>query len=88
MVTIRINGQDVCSSLSESNCGCCGEISGTIVDCRVFEYNGEKFEVPPKEMLADAILKAVYGEEKNVFLMGRKNKMVYSSDMGGKHVLY
>lgn len=42
-------------------CGCCSEISGTNVDCRVFEYNGETYEVPPKEMLAEAILQTVFG---------------------------
>lgn len=61
--TIRVNGQDICVSVKENNCGCCSEISGTDVDCRVFEYNGETFEVPPKEMLADAILKTVFGHE-------------------------
>ena len=60
--TIRVNGQDICQSVAESNCGCCGEISGTDVDCRVFEYNGESYEVPPKEMLAEAILHAVFGQ--------------------------
>ncbi len=58
--TIRVNGNDICQSVSENSCGCCSEISGTDVDCRVFEYNGQKYEVPPKEMLAEAILKAVY----------------------------
>jgi hypothetical protein len=59
--TIRVNGQDICLTVRENSCGCCGMISGTDVDCRVFEYNGETFEVPPKEMLADAILKKVFG---------------------------
>ncbi|HZK26908.1 MAG TPA: DUF2703 domain-containing protein [Thermoclostridium sp.] len=40
---------------------CCSEISDTDVDCRVFEYDGETFEVPPKEKLANAILKSVFG---------------------------
>jgi len=60
--TVRVNGRDICSSVKESSCGCCGEISGTDVSCRVFEYNGEGYEVPPKEMLSEAILKAVFGE--------------------------
>ena len=56
--TIRVNGRDICGKVSENPCGCCGEISGTDVNCRVFEYRGESYEVPPKEMLADAILQA------------------------------
>ena len=39
----------------------CSDISGTDVDCRVFEYKGETYEVAPKEMLADATLHAVFG---------------------------
>lgn len=60
--TIRVNGQDICQSVAENSCGCCSEISGTDVDCRVFEYNGEAYEVAPKEMLAEAILQAVFGQ--------------------------
>ena len=63
--TIRVNGQDICESIAESDCGCCGAISGTATDCRVFEYEGESYEVPPKAMLAEAILKAVFGESRS-----------------------
>ena len=59
--TIRINGRDLCATVSENDCGCCGEISETQVDCRVFEYGGERFEVPPKAMLAEGILSVVFG---------------------------
>jgi len=59
--TIRVNGQDICGFVKENSCGCCSEISGTDVDCRIFEYNGESYEVPPKEMLAEAILKTIFG---------------------------
>ncbi len=59
--TIRVNGQDICQSVSETNCGCCSEISNKDVDCRVFEHNGNTYEVPPKEMLANAILRSVFG---------------------------
>jgi NAD-dependent dihydropyrimidine dehydrogenase PreA subunit len=60
--TIRVNGRDICMSVKENSCGCCSEISGTDVDCRVFEYNGEDYEVPPREMLAEAVLRAVFGQ--------------------------
>ncbi len=86
--TIRVNGQDICQTVAENSCGCCGDISGTDVDCRVFEYNGETYEVPPKEMLAEAILGAVFGnveagcscgsytlpENLKSFFEGKKNK--------------
>jgi hypothetical protein len=60
--TIRVNGHDICMSVKENSCGCCSDISGTDVDCRVFEYNGEAYEIPPKEMLAESILRAVFGQ--------------------------
>lgn len=62
--TIRVNGYDICSDVKESNCGCCGEISGTQVDCRVFEYEGKRYEVPPKSMLAESILKTAFASVK------------------------
>ncbi|MPM11728.1 hypothetical protein SDC9_58078 [bioreactor metagenome] len=58
--TIRVNGQDICVSVKENSCGCCSQISGTDVNCRVFEYQGNTYEVPPKEMLAGAVLKTVF----------------------------
>ena len=68
--TIRVNGRDICATVAENECGCCGEISGTQVDCRIFEYNGETFEVPPKAMLAEGILSAVFGTSSDVLSDG------------------
>ncbi|HUM56697.1 MAG TPA: DUF2703 domain-containing protein, partial [Bacillota bacterium] len=60
--TIRVNGRDICHTVLENSCDCCSDISGSDVDCRVFEYEGEKFEVPPKEMLAEAVLAGVFSQ--------------------------
>lgn len=60
--TIRVNGQDIFGDIKESDCGCCGEIAGTDIDCRVFEYEGKTYEVPIKEILTDAILKSIYAQ--------------------------
>lgn len=59
--TIRVNSQDICQSVEENSCGCCSDISGTDVNCMVFEYNGQTYEVPPKEMIAKAILNEILG---------------------------
>ena len=59
--TVRVNGRDICFKVQESSCDCCSEISGTVVDCRIFEYEGQSYEVPPQEMLAEAILRAIFG---------------------------
>jgi hypothetical protein len=65
--TIRINGRDILGSVQENRCGCCSELSGADVDCRVFAYEGAAYDIPPKQMLADAILRAIFsafcGEE-------------------------
>ena len=58
--TIRVNGRDICPTVLETGCGCCGQISGTDVDCRVFEYEGQTYEVPPKAMLTEAILRGIF----------------------------
>lgn len=61
--TIRVNGRDIMETVTETVCGCCSEISGADVDCRSYEYKGQTYDVPPKEMLANAILTAVFGTD-------------------------
>jgi len=59
--TIRINGQDIQLETRESLCESCGDLCGDEVDCRVWVYQGREYNVPPKGMIIEAILKAVYG---------------------------
>lgn len=84
--TIRVNGKDICRTVSESDCAYCSDISGTDVDCRVFEYDGLNYDVPPKEMLAEAIMRSVFAppsehcscyalpENLKTFFHGKENK--------------
>ena len=65
--TILVNGQDIFGTIIESDCGCCGDIAGVQVDCRVFEHKGKTYEVPTKEMLSDAILKTIYHPTASTF---------------------
>ncbi len=60
--TIRVNGKDIGGPVKENDCGCCGEISGTDVDCRVWEAEGQAYEIPPKELLAEELLRAVFAQ--------------------------
>ena len=60
--TIRVCGADIMEEVSETPCCECGELCGDDVDCRVWQYGGEEFAVPPKAMIVDAILKAVYNK--------------------------
>lgn len=95
--TIRVNGNDICQTVAENSCGCCSDISGTDVNCRVFEYKGESYDVPPKEMLASAVLESVFGkgtgactcgdyvlsENLKTFFEGKKSKNATSCSCGG-----
>jgi predicted transcriptional regulator YdeE len=58
--TIRINGKDIQLEIKESLCESCGDLCGDEVDCRVWVYDGKEYNVPPKAMIIDAILREVY----------------------------
>jgi hypothetical protein len=61
--TIKVNGRDICGPIEENDCGCCGDISGTAVDCRLFVYKGTSYEIPPADILSASILETVFGPE-------------------------
>ncbi|MBR5317359.1 MAG: DUF2703 domain-containing protein [Lachnospiraceae bacterium] len=91
--TIRVNGRDIFETIQENNCDCCGDIAGTQVDCRVYSYRGRLYEVPPKELLEENIMKSAFKpqlyscciEEYNLpdnlkrFFEGKKQKCCSSS---------
>lgn len=59
--TIRVNGRDIQLEVREKLCDSCGDLCGDSVDCRVWVYNGEEYTIPPKALIIEGILKAVYG---------------------------
>lgn len=59
--TIRINDRDIALEVKESPCTECGDLCGDDVDCRVWIHEGEEYTEPPKALIVNAILKAVYG---------------------------
>lgn len=59
--TIRVNGRDIQMEFKESLCESCGELCGDTVDCRVWLYQGNEYNVPPTAMVIEGILKIVYG---------------------------
>lgn len=61
--TIRINGRDIAMEVKESLCTECGDLCGDTVDCRVWVHEGQEYSEPPKAMIVNAVLKAVYGNE-------------------------
>lgn len=69
--TIRIDGRDIQLEVRESSCESCGDLCGDEVDCRAWVYRGIEYSEPPKAMIVEAILKAVYGNEQETL----KNKV-------------
>jgi hypothetical protein len=53
--TIRINGHDLPVKLVETKCEPCGDLAGTDVDCRAWEYNGDLFDSVPIQMIIDLV---------------------------------
>ena len=59
--TIRVNGRDIAGELTESSCSECGELCGRDggVDCRVWDYRGERHTEAPTGLIVEAILAEV-----------------------------
>ncbi len=59
--TIRVNGRDIAGDLTESSCSECGELCGCDggVDCRVWDYRGERHTEAPTGLIVEAILAEV-----------------------------
>jgi hypothetical protein len=60
--TIRVNGKDISASVEVSKCTECGDLCDATVDCRTWTWKGQTYAAPPKGMVIDAILGAVYGQ--------------------------
>jgi hypothetical protein len=59
--TIRVNGKDIAMEFKETSCRECGGLCGDDVECRVWIYEGQEYNEPPKALIINAILKEVYG---------------------------
>jgi len=57
--TIRIDGVDI-APIEENTCDSCGDLCGTSVECRVWTYQGKSYSQPPKGLIIEAILRALY----------------------------
>lgn len=75
--TIRINGKDIQLETKESLCESCGDLCGDEVDCRVWIYNGKEYNVPPKAMIVDAILREIYSNSGSSDIDENKKEQKY-----------
>ena len=64
--TIRINGRDIQLDARETLCESCGDVCGEDVDCRVWTWQGNEYTTPPPAMIIDAILRNVYGGNRQI----------------------
>lgn len=87
--TIRVNGKDICLSVEENDCGCCSDIAGCDVECRVFRYGDKIYEIPPKEMLANAILETLFSNRTEInrpeYIMPENLKEFYANKYSNKN---
>ena len=82
--TIRVNGNDIQMEVKEKKCESCGDLCGDSVDCRVWEFNGEEYTIPPKALIIEGILKSVFGGERksneiNVYKLPENLQKFYTS---------
>ncbi|MBN2852518.1 MAG: DUF2703 domain-containing protein [Clostridia bacterium] len=61
--TILVNFQDIFGEVVENICDTCSKLSNSETTCRVFVYDNVEYEVPPKGMIIEGILKAVFNEQ-------------------------
>lgn len=61
--TIRVNGHDLALDTVESKCESCTDICGCEggTDCRVWRYKGKDYTEAPKEMIVEALRRAMEG---------------------------
>lgn len=59
--TLRVNGKDIALDMRESRCESCSDLAGAPIECREWIFQGERCTAPPKALIVDAILRAVYG---------------------------
>ncbi len=59
--TIRVNDRDIAGELTESSCSECGELCGCDgeVDCRVWNYRGERQTEAPTGLIVEEIIAEV-----------------------------
>ena len=68
--TIRLDGRDIQPNFGATECDSCTDIAGccddededeAAIDCRSWVYRGHTFDVPPVELLIEAILSRAVG---------------------------
>jgi hypothetical protein len=83
--TIRVNGKDIAMDVKETVCEDCGDLCGDqSVECRVWTYEGEDYNIPPKAFIINAMLMEVYAgqpveDKKEAYVLPENLKKFYST---------
>ena len=64
--TIRVNNRDIQFNWRETPCAPCSKGCASEVSCREWEYSGQWYEIPPKELMIRSILREVFGQPARV----------------------
>ena len=61
--TIRVNGEDLTLDTVENKCDSCSDLCGCEggTDCRIWRYKGKDYTEAPKEMIVEALRRALKG---------------------------
>lgn len=83
--TIRVNNIDIGFEQTENTCSDCGEVCGCDenTSCRTWMYMDKEYEVPPKELITERILQAVFGKHsshENEFKLPENLDNYYSNE--------
>lgn len=79
--TIRVNGKDIAPDVKESLCEDCGDLCGDSVDCRVWIYEGNEYNQPPKALIVNAILKEIYAPDNSVSIVNEVYKLPHNLEL-------
>lgn len=82
--TIRVNGRDIQMEVREKPCDSCGDLCGEEVCCRVWVYKGQEYTMPPTALIAEGLLKGIFGcedvpEEDADYVLPENLKRFYSA---------
>ncbi|MCK5812136.1 MAG: DUF2703 domain-containing protein [Clostridiales bacterium] len=61
--TILVNYQDILGKITENVCVSCSDICGNETTCRTYTYQGNSYDVPPKGMIIEGVLQALYNSK-------------------------
>jgi hypothetical protein len=53
--TVRVNGHDIALDVHEGACPTCSSLVGVSIDCRTYEWDGQRFDHPPVPLVVEAV---------------------------------